>query len=112
MCMRLALLSSFFFTHPTNPQHQHQHHHPKSSHKQSRYLRDPQTAESLDESAASASASNAGGPNNPPATATRALPPSAGGAPGVVDDTEGQISVYEAPSMELLDRKSIRAEGA
>lgn len=36
-----------------------------------------------------------------------------GGAPNAVDDNvEGQISVYEAPSMELLDRKSIRAEGA
>jgi hypothetical protein len=35
-----------------------------------------------------------------------------GPGPGVVDDNqEGQISVYEAPSMELLDRKSIRAEG-
>lgn len=35
----------------------------------------------------------------------------AGGPPAAVDDQEGQISVYEAPSMELLDRKSIRAEG-
>lgn len=96
---------------PTNQRPQPlRNNHPKNTPKpsqQSRFLRDPQIAESLDESAASASTQPAGAPRPP----NMAPAGGAGAAPNALDDVEGQISVYEAPSMELLDRKSIRAEG-
>jgi len=71
----------------------------------SKYLRNPQAAQAaMDESAGG----GAGGP--PGHQKQQASTGSAGGDMGG-EDAEGQISVFEAPSMELLDRKSIRAEG-
>lgn len=66
----------------------------------SKYLRNPQAAQAgLDESGGGAAGHVKQG-----STGT-------GVGEGGPEDGEGQISVFEAPSMELLDRKSIRAEG-